>query len=125
MQDGASPHTAKQTIELLKKYFGEKIISNKLEDFWPPYSPDLNPCDYFLWGFLKDKVFSEKINNCNELKEKITQICSEIKEEICKKVINNLIYRLHYCIKKSGKHFANIMKKSHIPLNIVNPNNIL
>jgi hypothetical protein len=24
MQDGASPHTAKQTMELLKKYFGEK-----------------------------------------------------------------------------------------------------
>ncbi len=93
----------------------KKLLVLKWEDFWPPYSPDLNSCDYFLSGFLKDKVFSEKI----------TQICSEIKEEICKNVINNLIYRLHYCIKKSKKHLANIMKKSRIPLNIVNPNNTL
>ncbi len=123
MQDGASSHTAKQTMELLKKYFGEKIISIKSEDIWPPYSPDLNPCDYFLWGFLKDKVFSEKINNCNDLKEKIKKICSEITEEICIKVINNLNYRLHYCIMKNGKHFANVMKKNLIPFNILNPNN--
>jgi transposase len=53
MQDGASPHTAKQTIELLKKYFGEKIISNKLEDFWPPYSPDLNPWRLLFVGLFK------------------------------------------------------------------------
>ena len=19
---------------------------------WPPYSPDLNPCDYFLWCYI-------------------------------------------------------------------------
>jgi hypothetical protein len=23
---------------------------------WPPTSLDLNPCDYFLWGLLKDSV---------------------------------------------------------------------
>ena len=24
---------------------------------WPARSPDLTPCDYFLWGYVKDKVF--------------------------------------------------------------------
>ena len=24
---------------------------------WPPTSPDLTPCDFFLWGFVKDTVF--------------------------------------------------------------------
>ena len=23
---------------------------------WPARSPDLTPCDYFLWGYVKDKV---------------------------------------------------------------------
>ena len=23
---------------------------------WPSYSPDLNPCDYFLWGNLTQKL---------------------------------------------------------------------
>ena len=24
---------------------------------WLPRSPDLTPCDFFLWGFVKDTVF--------------------------------------------------------------------
>ena len=24
---------------------------------WQPRSPDLTPCDFFLWGFVKDTVF--------------------------------------------------------------------
>ncbi|GFU75542.1 uncharacterized protein TNCV_2862571 [Trichonephila clavipes] len=24
---------------------------------WPPRTPDVTPCDFFLWGFIKDKVF--------------------------------------------------------------------
>ncbi len=116
MQDGASPHTAKKTMELLEKFFGEKIISNKSVDFWPPYSPDLNPCDYFLWGFLKDRVFSENIGNISLLKERIKQVFTEISEEICKKVVNNLRFRLNYCIMKNGKHFSNIMKKNSYPI---------
>ena len=24
---------------------------------WPPRSPDLSPCDFFFWGFVKDTVF--------------------------------------------------------------------
>ena len=23
------------------------------------YSPDLNPCDFYLWGFLKSRVYSD------------------------------------------------------------------
>ncbi|GBN65801.1 hypothetical protein AVEN_85675-1, partial [Araneus ventricosus] len=28
---------------------------------WPSRSPDLNPCDFWLWGYLKDVVFSTPI----------------------------------------------------------------
>ncbi|GBN71564.1 hypothetical protein AVEN_99090-1 [Araneus ventricosus] len=24
---------------------------------WPPRSPDLTPCYFFLWGYVKDKVY--------------------------------------------------------------------
>jgi len=24
---------------------------------WPPRSPDLTPCEFFFWGFVKDNVF--------------------------------------------------------------------
>lgn len=36
----------------LKQY---SIISWGL---WPPSLPDLNPCDFYLWGMLNDNVYS-------------------------------------------------------------------
>jgi len=24
---------------------------------WPPRSPDLTPCDFFLWGLVKDSIY--------------------------------------------------------------------
>ena len=26
------------------------------KDMWPPSSPDLNPMDYFVWGYLESRV---------------------------------------------------------------------
>ncbi|KAJ8951360.1 hypothetical protein NQ318_009296 [Aromia moschata] len=34
---------------------------------WPPRSPDLNPCDFFIWGDLKQKVYSVSIENEEQL----------------------------------------------------------
>jgi hypothetical protein len=37
------------------------------QDWHPPNSPDLDPCDYFLWEFLKEKVFPKELKpvwNC-------------------------------------------------------------
>ena len=36
-----------------------RIISRKCEFSWPPYSPDLNPCDLFLWGHLKELLYRD------------------------------------------------------------------
>jgi hypothetical protein len=36
-QDGATSHTAKPTKEMLKQFFGDRIISKNL---WPPRFPD-------------------------------------------------------------------------------------
>ena len=60
MQDGASPHTANKTLNFLHDNFEDRVISGKYKEqfqcgfSWPPYSPDLNPCDFFLRGFLRD-----------------------------------------------------------------------
>ena len=40
-QDGATPHTAKQTLTWLEDRFHGRIISLKTEQPWPPHSPDL------------------------------------------------------------------------------------
>ncbi|GFW81376.1 hypothetical protein TNCV_377241 [Trichonephila clavipes] len=49
-QDGATCHTARATIDLLKDTFGERLISRFGPVNWPPRSCHLTPLDYFLWA---------------------------------------------------------------------------
>ncbi|GFU73750.1 DUF4817 domain-containing protein [Trichonephila clavipes] len=52
-QDGATCHTARATMDLLKDTFGDRLISRFGPVKWPPRSCDLTPLDYFLWGCVK------------------------------------------------------------------------
>jgi hypothetical protein len=58
--DSATAHMAYVSMEALLKVFGDHIISHGL---WPPRSPDLVPCDFYLWGNLKDKTYKETQTN--------------------------------------------------------------
>ncbi|GFU64002.1 RNase H domain-containing protein [Trichonephila clavipes] len=46
-QDGATCHTARAAIDLLKDTFGDRLISRFGPVNWPPRSCDLTPLDYF------------------------------------------------------------------------------
>ena len=52
-RDGATCHTPRDTINLLRQTFADKIISRNGPQNWPPRSCDLTPLDYFLWGYVK------------------------------------------------------------------------
>ncbi|GFT78657.1 uncharacterized protein TNCV_80581 [Trichonephila clavipes] len=52
-QDGATCHTARATIDLLKDTFGDRLISRFGPVNWPPRSYDLTPLDYFFVGLYK------------------------------------------------------------------------
>ncbi|GFX45417.1 uncharacterized protein TNCV_1026771 [Trichonephila clavipes] len=49
-QDGATCHTARATIVLLKDTFGDRLISRFEPVNWPPRSCDLTPLDNFHWS---------------------------------------------------------------------------
>jgi hypothetical protein len=36
---------------------------------WPPRSPDLNPCDFYLWGKLKSVVYANNPHDLEALKQ--------------------------------------------------------
>ena len=62
-QDGATCHSAKETLKLLQETFEDRIISRGCDFPWPPRSPDLSPPDFFLWGYLKERVYLSKPRN--------------------------------------------------------------
>ncbi|GFW46029.1 uncharacterized protein TNCV_3276471 [Trichonephila clavipes] len=60
-QDGATCHTARATIGLLKDTFSDRLISRFGPVNWPPRSCDLKPLDYFLWGYVKSLVYADAV----------------------------------------------------------------
>ncbi|GFX34877.1 uncharacterized protein TNCV_2328171 [Trichonephila clavipes] len=57
-QDGATCHTARATIDLLKDTFGDRLISRFEPVNWPPRSCDLTPLDYFLRLTIWKTIFA-------------------------------------------------------------------
>lgn len=58
-QDGAPAHTAHSTQTLLHGWFEDRIVSRGFPNEWPPRSPDLTPCDYYLWSAVSELVYAE------------------------------------------------------------------
>ena len=58
-QDGATCHTIGETIGLLREKFPGQVISQNGDYNWPLRSCDLTTLDFFLWGYVKDKVYAD------------------------------------------------------------------
>ncbi|GFW75109.1 transposable element Tc3 transposase [Trichonephila clavipes] len=88
-QDGATCHTARATIDLLKDTFGDRLISRFGPVNWPPRSCDLTPLDYFLWGYVKSLVYADKPQTLDHLEDNIRRVIAYIRPQMLEKVIEN------------------------------------
>ncbi|GFV96317.1 uncharacterized protein TNCV_2868961 [Trichonephila clavipes] len=95
-QDGATCHTARATIDLLKDTFGDRLISRFGPVNWPPRSCDLTPLDYFLWGYVKSLVYADKPQTLDHLEDNIRRVIADIRPQMLEKVIENWTFRLDY-----------------------------
>ena len=96
MQDGATAHTCKETIDYLKTYV------NILDD-WPAMSPDLNPIEN-LWAIMKRKVYELKPKTIDELCAAIFEVWESISSEMLKNLANSMQDRLQQVIANNGGH---------------------
>ena len=104
-QDGATAHTASETLDTCRKIFKDKLISLHTEFEWPANSPDLSPLDYFLWNEVKTKVYSQPIQDVNQMKELILSAIANIEQQTLSNSIENIKYRLSRCVSAKGSHF--------------------
>ncbi|GFS49217.1 transposase [Trichonephila clavipes] len=81
-QDGATCHTARATIDLLKDTFGDRLITRFGSVNWPPRSCDLTPLDYFLWGYVKSLVYADKPQTLDHLKDNIRRVIADIRPQM-------------------------------------------
>ena len=110
-QDGATPYTSNDSLAYLRNRFPNRLISRRCAVEWAPHSPDLNPPDFYLWGFLKDNVYQGNPQTIEELKTAITAKIRAIPKEDCVKVINNFARRVQDCLQRNGGHLEHILGK--------------
>jgi histone-lysine N-methyltransferase SETMAR len=71
--DNARPHAATATIENIQKLNFEFLPH-------PPYSPDLAPSDYHLFGSPKKKLWGRRFGSDEEVKQVVhTWLCDQQK----------------------------------------------
>lgn len=111
-QDGATAHTANAVMDFLRAKFRGRVISRNGDIAWPARSPDLSVCDFFLWGYLKSKVYMNKPRTLNDLKAAITQEIGSITNQMLGKVFDSLTARLEECMVRGGHHLTDVVFKS-------------
>ena len=111
-QDGATPHTSNHTLDWLRERFQERLISRKCDVEWAPHSPDLNPPDFYLWGYLKDNVYQNNPQTIGELKAAIAAKIREIPREECVRVIDNFVQQMQVCLQRRGGHLEHILERT-------------
>jgi hypothetical protein len=84
-------HTDFKSV-MLKQFFDDRIISKNL---WPLQCPNVTPPDYFLWGYLKQVVYSNRPQTIEDLKQNSEVAISNISQETLKKVVRNMMTRVN------------------------------
>ena len=68
---------------------------------------DLTPIDFFLWGFLKNKVYATKPETIDELQVAIERECAQIPNEMILDVCDSVASRCQQCLDQNGHLFEN------------------
>ena len=106
-QDGAPPHTARET----QNWLGTQCPDWIKKDEWPPKSPDLNPMDYGLWGMLISKIaeLRNEVRNLDDLREILTAQWNNIPLEVVQKTCAKWTMRLRCAQAANGGHFEHML----------------
>jgi transposase len=93
--DNARPHTSRKVTT----FFEENGLERAPH---PPYSPDLAPCDFYLFGYIKGQLRGQSFDDGESLLRAIEAIFQSIPRHILESVFTNWEKRLKKCFKAHG-----------------------
>jgi len=88
-QDGATAHTASASMTVVRQMFPQHVVSRFGDVPWPPRSPHLSACNFFLWGYLKSKVYVRKPRTVDDLQVSIHEEIATVPQEMLVNVMQN------------------------------------
>lgn len=96
--DNARPHTARKVARYLETHRMKKVPH-------PPFSPDIAPSDFYLFGYVKNRLQGLHFDSMESLLENVVEILSEITKDTLKKVFKDWMDRLQKIINNNGEYF--------------------
>ena len=69
-----------------------------------PRSPDINPLDFFLWGYVKDRVYRTSVRDVETLQLRIIEVLATVNEEMLENTWHEIEYRLDILRATNGAH---------------------
>ena len=103
-QDGAPAHRRIIVRDRLQELFRNRVIAFGQPREWPPRSPDLPPCDFFLWGYLKSRVYQTPPQNLENIRNRITAEVHSLPRDMVRRAVLNMEIRARLCIERNGAH---------------------
>jgi hypothetical protein len=116
-QNGAMAHMAMIGMAVLQRLFLQWMISRFGDVPWPPGLPDLTAPEFFLWGYLKSKVYSRRPVDLSALKHAIWDKTVNKSEGTLPEVMRSFSTRVHLCIQEGGGHLKTLYTKSETMYN--------
>ena len=81
--------------------FGERVVALSHAVEWPPRSPDLTPLDFFLWSYIKCKVYTTPPANLDDLEMRIRNEMDILRQDraMVRRAVNSMTARAELCLQ--------------------------
>ncbi|XP_047138961.1 uncharacterized protein LOC124814903 [Hydra vulgaris] len=100
-QDSAPAHKAIVVQDYCKQNFPDFIDTKE----WLASIPDLNPLDFFVWGYMLQELGKHKLTTLDQFKELLIDIWDKMPQETVRAACENFFKRCRACIKAEGDRF--------------------
>ncbi|KAI5738722.1 hypothetical protein M8J77_010435 [Diaphorina citri] len=109
--DGASAHFARRNREVLDQFFPGNWIGRGGPIPWPARSPDKNPIDYCVWGFIKDLIYETPVESEENLIGRIVAAFGFLVEtrNIFRNIRRSMRRRCNLCIEHEGRQYQQFL----------------
>jgi hypothetical protein len=110
--DGAPSHFTLLVMQHLNDTFPNWWISCGSTINGPPRSADLMPLDFWLWGWMKSKVYRRKADTPDELLHHIMDVITRIKEHqnALRWATRHVLTRVAKCTDVGSEIFENVLQ---------------
>jgi hypothetical protein len=111
MHDDVPAHFSRVVRNVLNNTSYDRWIGRGGPTVWPPRSPDLDPLDSYLRGYLKTLMYAAPVDIEEAFHRRILDACQTIRNYsgIFERMRRSVMRRVEACIDSHGGHVEHLL----------------